>query len=172
MSLWEQLKKLDKSLHINNFLPNYISKWFFYVALFQMLILFLLVCESMDFNFNQISYSSCPENTIMGCNNIFYECNRDFINFDYISICNMLGDIDCSTGICDKEFLSAGEFVGEKPSHFYNNFSLYIFFIIFFAFIMNHIYYLRGLKKHGISFKSEIRKGKKRLDRFLENKSR
>lgn len=166
MTLKKQLKELNEYFHINKYLPNYINKKIFYAGLFIIILGFLFVAYSMDFNFGQQLSGSCPYDSFVGCPNLFFECSQDKISFEYIQECENLGSFECVGDICIKPFLLPGESIGQKPNIYYHYFDLFVLFIIVLCFLINHLLYLRRLKKDGLDFKSEIRKGKERLERF------
>jgi len=133
--------------------PNYFTKWIFRSGVLVMVILFFYIMFLNNFNLQQHPYISCPENSAMPCKNAFYQCNQN-ITIDYTKLqaevinCKQIKELGCNNGICDKEYLQAGEVVGTPPLKIIKLFPLLVFSIILICFIVNHLIYIRG-KKHG-----------------------
>lgn len=93
-----------------------------------------------SFSGNVHGYSSCPNSSVGGCFNMFYNS----------SVCND-GTIPKEDKLCTVEHMFAGEELGVKPDWFTSNFYMIIFFSGLILLIINHFLYNKDF-----SFKVEV----------------
>jgi len=141
------LNDLQNKLDVKTWLPNYkFNKWLFRGAI--LLIVFLAVIAWALLGFGNPAkmyvYHSCPAEHQGICMNPFYDlCNiNGSMYYTQNSICE-----DLNSSYYERQFLNAGESLGEKPSSvpafIINN----AWLVVLFAFIINHLAYNKGYFK-------------------------
>jgi hypothetical protein len=132
---------------LNKRFPNYFKKWIFRTGVIIMVVLLFYILFLNNFELKQHPYISCPENSLFACKNAFFECNQN-ITLDYTKLqpeqiqCDQIKKLGCMNGICDKEYLQAGEIVGTPPSQLITFYPLIVLGIIIICFLTNHLLYL------------------------------
>lgn len=161
MGIWQDLKEFDKKLseklRINNYFPNYINKWVFRVY-FVIIALVLSAIIYQNGGLTSSFYLECPQDAVK-CINPFYKCRpgRDKSNEGFYDPYNPKGDgfycfedtrqEYCDKGLCEKEYLLGGEYIGNKPSPLYEWFYFILLGGLILAFMLNHLIYKKGWRR-------------------------
>lgn len=175
MKLLKELKKLNESLYINNYVKGYINKSVFRLGFFVMLLLLMFIIYSenlVSIELPKRLYVNCPDDSIKHCKNPYYQCDEFLLGKDPCKNLTMgnidnclpynLYEIQCLDiincyGICDQEYIEPGNYLGKKPGLLYENYQLIVTIIIFLTIGINHLLYIRG-DKNKISDKSKYQK--------------
>jgi len=136
---WQKFKEWD----LQKQFPGYFNKTIFRIGF---IILFIWVAVMVYSSWGQWDYVNytCSESQ---CENPFYKCRNytqsDNVVFNYMeSRCIAKTDESlCSRGLCDKEFLSYGDSLGETPPYLVKNFYGFLFLDLILMFLINHIFY-------------------------------
>lgn len=158
-----KIEELQNKMDLKKKYPGYFTnttKWIINISFFFILLL-VGINYYLDGN-SFVSFSfSCNTNDNSSCLNPFYDCTKVNTNYSQAYLltvggkCNMAempSDIKakiCETGICDKEYVPNGFFVGRKD--FFAKYSLHLgLLLLAFAFILNHIIFIRNMKKERV----------------------
>lgn len=116
------------------------DKVIFRLTFVAVLIVFFFVAIDTG-GFSNHFFYSCPANNGAPCQNPFWEgCSKNA--FYTCSDINLIPEEYSFLG--DKEFISAGEIIGERPGFLVNYFGLLFFLLLLNAFLFNHYTYNRG----------------------------
>lgn len=141
MSWLRRFEAWGSRFDIGRKFPGYVHKWVFRVAtLLLLLTVFLVFADEGYGHFWAETRLSCPPG--QDCLNPLYDCMRPFNDRLLDSDCNGV-DVICSSrpSLCDFQYIPAGTAMGYVPGHFAQNASVYMFFLIAEAFLINHALY-------------------------------
>lgn len=119
------LESFSERINVGKRYPGYFNQWIFRPLVAIMIGLFVFALWSNDWRWSG-SYTTCP----VGGNQCF----------------NALYEEGCLAGSCSVMYLQPGESVGEKPSSLANNIGFWEFFLVAIAFMLNHWYYIWGIR--------------------------
>jgi len=146
-SLSERLNAWSDKINLRKRFPDYFRAWVFRSA-FLIVFVLLLVAVKIDGTsilWGQEPWHECPA-TGSPCENPFWYCMQG----PFVSTKIMGQSYDCEgvevvcaehPEFCYGEWLAPGEVRGNKPSEFSQSFTLIMWLILGFAFVVNHILY-------------------------------
>jgi len=146
MKLKKRLDELQEKLDVKTWLPDYkFNKWFFRGALIVLVLLAVVAWALLGFGnpAKNYVYLSCPDDS-WSCENPFYNlCNvNGSLYYEQNNICQ-----DINSSFYEREFLLAGQELGEKPDSLAGFIINNAWLVVLFAFLLNHFLYNKGYFK-------------------------
>lgn len=134
-----------------------INLWISRLLILILLSLSVYMLYLNDFSFKARAYSYCPNDSSIGCVNIFYNssiCNNAGYSSN-LSLCDK-GYIFKDCPICSTNIMYPGEFLGREPDFFTSNFWLFIIGIILVVIIINTLLFNKGFFKKNVDSNNKI----------------
>jgi hypothetical protein len=139
---YQSLNKSLSTLDLKKMYPNYFNQWIFRIAFLFIILLVVMnlylnnwSLYSFSYNCNNYEYGG------VGCINPFYSCPPKNIG-DYCM--EDVPSFVCEKMDCDSQYLPPGYSAGRQDI-LYKYATHFLFFILFLAFLVNHLFYvLRG----------------------------
>lgn len=145
---WEKIKKFDQEGLLPLVLPNYVAdKLIFRVCVWLIFAWTLFVFQSQGWDFSANYYLECPS-TGGVCANPYYNVDGLSEPFNYAESMFSSKPVPCpQEGLCNQEFIQAGESIGKKPSWMLT-YGLYVdLLFLLSAVFLNHFLYNKGYFK-------------------------
>jgi hypothetical protein len=134
MSFKRKIKKLEKSLDINTYLPGYISKPIFRVGFGFMLLFIIGLLFAYGLSAQWVS-AECED--LKGCMNPYIDCQENY--FTEPLRCKFYNSLDCEGRNCDTDWIKYGDYIGQKPPTIIQYANIYLLIILSSTFLINHL---------------------------------
>lgn len=145
-NLWQKIKDFYHKFDVDfkeKFLPGYyFNKKIMRVALVIMLLVAVGIMWEEDFDFSDHVTYNCPVDSVAPCENPFRYENYETFSW-----------LECpDPDVCKYDFVMPGQTIGEPIPPGVKYFSLFVFFLMAAAFLVNHLVHNRGYKFRGVKF--------------------